>query len=111
MADEKEKSLEMRIAALEDKLSKLMLTEEETEVLEKAARRGVNIPAPGNCVIQQCVQQCVQQCIIQQCIQACYRQQCIRFQCIRQQCVECSCGPCIISGGTGTGVSGFGDLG
>ena len=117
MAEPDKKSLEMRVAELEDKLSKVTFSEDEIKAYQKVASSMAAQPgtaagsapqaSPGiqQCVIQQCVVR--QQCIIQQCI---IRQQCIIQQCIIQQCFECQCGPCQI-GGSGVGGGGFGGLG
>src|SRR5438105_12933036 len=90
---EEQKSLEMRVAELEDKLSKVL-----------PAEGAGAAPIPAVCAIQQCI---ISQCIIHQCIIS----QCIR-PCIIQQCYECSCGPCAATGGSGmVGGAGFGGLG
>lgn len=93
---EEQKSLEMRVAELEDKLNKLMPG-------EGAAAAPVSLCVAQQCVIHPCI---VSQCIIHQCI----INQCIR-PCIVQQCFECSCGPCSPMGGVGPGGSSFGGLG
>jgi hypothetical protein len=107
MPEEKEaKTLEMRVAELEDKLSKVTFTEEELAAARKVATAMPAVPAAlcviSSCVIHQCI---VHQCIIHQCIIS----QCIQ-QCIRQ-CFECSCGPCAVGGGSLGRAGGFGTLG
>jgi len=99
------KSLEMRVAELEDKLSKVHITEEEMKAYHKVssvlgAKAGGAAPGiPQVCVIAQCIirHPCViYNCLIHQCIQ----------QCIN----ECGGGACIASSGGATG-GGFGTLG
>jgi hypothetical protein len=138
MADKKEseKTLEMRVAELEDKLKGLQITEEEMKAYNKvaalmggaAASPGLeaagiaapgSIPTPDNCVISQCVractvvqpctvvQQCIRQCVINQCIRACTIRACTIRQCCIQDCInECGGG-----GGGFMGGGGFGSLG
>jgi hypothetical protein len=107
------KTLEMRVAELEDKLARVTVSEEEMAAAGKVAAV-TSTASPATCVISQCIQQCVisqciQQCVISQCIiQHCIISNCIR-QCIKQ-CFECSCGPCLTGGG-GVGGAGFGGLG
>jgi hypothetical protein len=100
MAEGKEKSLEMRVAEIEDKLSKLHITEDEMKTYQKvAAALGTGAPAAtgANPSIVGCV---IRTCIIRTCI--------ISIQCIN----ECTCGPCNVGGtGGGLGGSGFGGLG
>jgi hypothetical protein len=114
MAEKKEsKTLEMRVAELEDKISKVHITEDEMRTFQKVSAAlgpgaGTALQcAVAQCIVQQCLQ-CIHQCIIQQCIQQCIIQQCIRAQCIRQCINECAqCGGPIGGGGGG----GFGGLG
>ena len=105
MAEDKPKSLEMRVAELEDKLSKIHITEEEMKAYHKVASLtghggAAAGPAlsPQLCVISRCV-------ISPGCI--------IRPTCIIRpacECFECGgCGPCA-AGGTGFG-GGFGSFG
>lgn len=105
MADEKTKSLEMRVAELEDKLSKLHISEEEMKTYQKvasllgtgatgeAAAAAPTQAAPSiiSCIIRTCI---IRTCIIRTCI----------INCIN----ECSCGP---GGVGGLGGAGFGGLG
>jgi hypothetical protein len=104
MADTK--TLEMRVAELEDKLSKVHITEDEMKTYHKVAAALAPAAAtaalsPQLCVVSQCVIN--HPCISPQCIIQC-------IQCIRQCIRECTCGPCIQSGGGGLG-GGFGTLG
>jgi hypothetical protein len=100
MAEPKEKSLEMRVAELEDKLSKLHITEDEMKAYQKVssllgAGTGGAEAAEGASTaasIRTCI---IRTCIIRTCIIVCIN--------------ECTCGPCIIGGG-GVG-GGFGGLG
>jgi hypothetical protein len=115
MADEKPdlKSLEMRIAAIEDKLSKLNISEEDLKTYQRvsaalgggteAAAAGPAIPAPDACQVCQITRQrlvCINRGIIPR--------QIVRF------CVECNeCGPCACgqAGGGFSGGGGFGGFG
>ncbi len=118
-----EKTLEMRLAALEDKISGMQVTEEEMRAYHKVASMigGHAAPAAGTeaagmlplhptpCVIAQCV---VHQCTIRACtvvqhctIRACtVVQQCTIRACTIEQCInECGPGlPGITGGGFGT---------
>jgi len=113
------KTLEMRVAELEDKLSKVYITEDEMKAYQKVAAAvgssagnacvsaagGAGALTPQVCSIQPCV---VAQCIRSQCI---IQPHCIIQPCIIQPCIrECVCGPCILGGGGGVG-GGFGTLG
>jgi hypothetical protein len=121
MADSKEsKSLEMRIAELEDKLSKVHITEDEMKAYHKvsslmgsgaaasspcvAAKPGVS----SSCVAHSCVTACVvhQSCVVRACILHCVVQQCVN--CIAQCINECNASG---QGGGGVGGGGFGTLG
>lgn len=115
MAENKEqKSLEMRVAELEDKLSKIHITEDEMKAFHKVSSllgttstptSAVPIPAAG------CIVDCVGGCITE-CTRACtILRHCtvLRFcTIIRQQCFECGggCAP-----GGGFSGAGFGSLG
>jgi hypothetical protein len=107
------KTLEMRMAELEDKLSKVYITEDEMKAYHKVASAlGSAAGASGTALSPQV---CVAACTIHHaCITAnCIIQQCVISACIRQQCInECSCGPCapMLQGGIGRG-GGFGTLG
>ena len=107
MADEKSdvKSLEMRLAALEDKLSKLNISEEDMKTYERVASAlgapAAATPTPDNCQVCQISRQrlvCINRGIIPR--------QIIRF------CFECGeCGPCGMGGGGFSGGGGFGGFG
>ena len=108
MADEKSdvKSLEMRLAALEDKLSKLNISEEDMKTYERVANALGAQPAgltpnPDTCQVCQISRQrlvCINRGIIPR--------QIIRF------CYECGeCGPCAMGGGGFSGGGGFGGFG
>ncbi len=108
MADEK-KTLEMRVAELEDKLSQVHITEEEMATYNKvAAKLGAASPtAAAPCV--QCTQcaQCLPQPIVAQCIHCIIRpiiKPIYWADCIQQ---------CFTGGGGGGlgGGGGFGGLG
>jgi hypothetical protein len=107
MADDKSdaKSLEMRLAALEDKLAKLSISEEDMKTYERVANalggsQTAAQPAPDTCQVCHITRQrlvCINRGIIPR--------QIIRF------CNECQCGPCNMGGGGFSGGGGFGDLG
>jgi hypothetical protein len=111
----KEKSLEMRVAELEDKLAKLNITEEEMKAFQKvssllgggAAGAGAGFTEAGAAVpMPQTAPSSIISCIIRTCIiRTCIIRTCI-INCIN----ECTCGPCIAGGG-GVGGAGFGGLG
>jgi hypothetical protein len=102
--DPKAKSLEMRVAAIEDKLAKLNITEEEMKTYEKVSSLmggGVGAVSPQGPSPQVCTIARNRQIITY----------CWRSPGIIQSC-ECSCGPCIQSGGGGSGFTGgFGGFG
>lgn len=128
---DREKTLELRVAELEDKLKGLQITEEEMAAYNKVVSLmgvapqvatqdpsiGTQIPAPGNCVISQCirsciVQQCIRSCIIHQCIRACtVVNQCTIRACTIQDCINECGGGCAPGGGGFIGGGGFGALG
>jgi hypothetical protein len=111
-----EKTLEMRVAELEDKLKGLQVTEEEMKAYNKVAAlmggasagdvaaRAPSVPSPYSCIVQQCIRACT---VVQQCIRPCT----VINQCtIVQQCIR----PCIISdciNECGGGLPGAGGLG
>ena len=132
MAEEtKGQTLEMRVAALEDKLTGMNVTEEEMRAYQKVASLmgaqagaapGAGALAPAACVTQCVISACtvvhqctiractiVQQCTIRACtvVQQCTVQQCTIRACTIEQCInECSGG---LPGGPIGG--GFGTLG
>jgi hypothetical protein len=114
-----QKTLEMRVAELEDRLAKVHVSEEEMKTYQKVASLvGGQAPAVHSaCIAAACVQQCVisqciiSQCIISQCIvRQCVIRQCIVAQCIIQQCIN-ECGGGCAPGGGLAGGGGFGGLG
>ena len=97
------KSLEMRVAELEDKLSKVHITEEEMKAYQKVSsvmgfKAGGAAPGiPQVCTIAQCI----------------IRPHCTIYNCIIYQCIQCinECGGgCIVASGGASG-GGFGTLG
>jgi hypothetical protein len=109
MADPKgsdeSKSLEMRIAQLEDKLTKMHITEEEMRAYEKvsalmggAAATGADPNlSPQVCQISRSRLVCINRGVV--------ARQIVRF------CFECTCGPCNPEGGGFSGGGGFGGFG
>lgn len=89
---EQQKSLEMRVAELEDKLSKIYITEDEIKAYQKVV--GLLGGASGFCFL--CRWPPIPPC-------AC-RYPCVCF------CFECG-GGCFPGGGSGSGGGGFGSLG
>lgn len=117
MADEKAaKSLEMRIAAIEDKLAKLNITEEEMKTYEKVSSLlgvgGAETAAAGAGPVAGPVCQVCQVCQISRSRLVCINRGIIPRQIVRF-CVECNeCGPCACgSGGGFSGGGGFGGFG
>jgi hypothetical protein len=101
-------TLEMRVAAIEDKLAALQITEQEMAAYRKVASLlagGQAGPATGPAAAAPALSPIV--CVI---YQPCVRYQpCYRFQ----PCIyECTCGPCACtqqySAGTGSGFGSFG---
>jgi hypothetical protein len=92
MADEK-KTLEMRVAELEDKLAQVHISEDEMATFHKvAAKLGTAAPCtPASGVHQSCIAS-QQPCVAQQ---PCIAQQCVVHPCIVQQCHQCTIFPCI----------------
>ena len=104
------KSLEMRVAELEDKLAKLHITEDEMKAYQKVSSAlGASAGAASGGIPQVCT---IAQCVIRpQCI---IRPNCIIYNCIIHQCIqqcinECG-GGCLPGAGGGT-AGGFGTLG
>jgi hypothetical protein len=98
------KSLEMRVAELEDKLAKVHITEEEMKAYHKvAAAMGAGAGVASGPVTALTPRLCtIANCLI--------RPNCIIYNCIIYQCVnECGGGACIASSGGAAG--GFGTLG
>jgi hypothetical protein len=108
MAESKksEKSIEMRLAEIEDKLAQLHITEEEMKTFQKVANAlgmgggaqaaAGDRPAPSPALpISRGIGPVCRVCII-------------RWVCI---CNECTCGPCNLGGGGGGFGGGFGGFG
>jgi hypothetical protein len=108
----KEKTLEMRVAELEDKLSKIHITEEELKAYQKvSALIGGGAAAAGASPAAGCVVDCSGGCINECAIRACTIRNCtiIRYCTIIRSCTfECG-GGCAPGGGFFGG--GFGSLG
>ena len=113
---EQRPTLEMRVAAIEDKLASLQITEQEMAAYQKVAAllTGGQVAAPAAAApaaAAPALSQIV--CILPTCIrsQTCIRYPtCIRYTCI---CYECTCGPCSactpqFSAGYGPGFGAFG---
>lgn len=118
MAEDKDKtakSLEARVAELEDKLAKIHVTEEEMKAYQKVASltgtAHAASPAAG-CVVD-CSGGCINECMIRACtiVRNCtiIRNCTIFRQCIFD-CFECG-GGCAPGGGGFMGGGGFGSFG
>lgn len=117
MADERandQKSLEMRIAELEDKLSKMHITEDEMKAYQKVSALVGSAQPNAGCIVD-CSSGCINECTIRTCTIARFctvvRTCTIARQCtiIRQCTYECfECGGGAPGGGFG---GGFGSLG
>ena len=121
----KEKSLEMRVAELEDKLSKVHITEEEMQAYQKvsallggggggAGAAGIGGASPQAGCILDCVGGCINECAIRACtiIRNCTIRACTIRACTIRACTyECG-GNCDPGGGGGFfGGGGFGGFG
>ena len=120
----KEKTLEMRVAELEDKLSQMHITEEEMKAYQKvsalmggggagtsAAGAGGVSPQAG-CILD-CVGGCINECAIRACtiIRSCTIRACTIRACTIRACTfECG-GNCDPGGGGLIGGGGFGGFG
>jgi len=107
MADESKsgqpKTLEMRVAELEDKLSKIHITEDEMKAYQKVSSL-VGQQAQPSLSPQVCVLNCIVRCVI--------TPGCITSTCIHQTCIyECTCGPCSCVAQSKVPGGGFGTLG
>ena len=109
---EQAKTLEMRVAELEDKLSKIHISEDELKAYHKVnslmGGQAVAEAAPAATTAQLSPQVCtiarsISRSITPRSISPINRG-------IIGECYECSCGPCLQSGGGGF-TSGFGGLG
>lgn len=120
MADQpKEKSLEMRVAELEDKLAQVHITEDEMKAFQKVssllgggATAGGTTPAPNAGCVLDCLGGCINECQIRACaIRACTIRSCTIRACTIRACTfECG-GNCDPGGGGIIGGGGFGGLG
>lgn len=115
---EQQKSLEMRVAELEDKLSKIHITEDEMKAYHKVSsllgQSATVANSPGS-VAAGCILDCIGGCINECAIRACTIRQCTiaRLCTIIRSCTfECG-GGCAPGGFGGGGFSGggFGSLG
>ena len=106
-----ERSIEMRLAEIEDKLSQMHITEEEMKAYQKVASMmggGMGMQAAGPGTGTQAVNRAIAGPII--------RYPILRYVCTclcpcgPGFCNECTCGPCIQGGGGGFG-GGFGGFG
>jgi hypothetical protein len=109
-----QKSLEMRVAELEDKLSKVHITEEELKAYQKVSSLlGTSAASPrAGCVVD-CSGGCINECMIRACtiVRNCTI---IRYCTIVRQCIfDCvaECGGGCAPGGGGAAGGGFGSLG
>jgi hypothetical protein len=125
-----EKTLEMRVAELEDRLSKVHITEEEMKTYQKVAglvgavsptpNVGCGIsPMPNAGCVQDCIGGCINECAIRACTIARYctiarnctiARYCTIIRNCTNECFECGGGGGFGSGG-GFGGGGFGSLG
>lgn len=126
MADEpkgsEERSIEMRVSELEDKLAQMHITEDELKAFQKVSRLIGPGAQPGaaaggggqvsaGCILDCAVSGCLTECLIRQC--TIVRQCTVVRQCtiVRQctfECFECGGGA---PGGGFIGGGGFGGLG
>jgi hypothetical protein len=132
---EEEKSLEMRVSELEDKLAQVHVTEDEMRAFQKVSQlmgmggQAAAAPAPApaalppgggvaaGCIVDCAISSCWNECLIRQCtiVRQCTVRQCTIRQCtiVRACTVECfECGGgCAPGGGGLIGGGGFGTLG
>ncbi len=117
MADPKSpdqpKSLEMRVAELEDKLSKVHITEDEMKAFQKVSSLLGSGQAPAETAVpaSAAAQLSPQVCVVSRAVNRSVSPRSISpvNRGIIGECFECSCGPCSQSGGGFGG--GFGGLG
>jgi hypothetical protein len=130
-----EKSIEMRVAELEDKLAQMHITEDELKAFNKVAgmmglaprapAAGPAAEAPGaggqaaaagpvssGCILDCAVSGCLTECLIRQCtiVRACTIRNCTIVRACTNECFECG-GGCAPGGGGFFGGGGFGGLG
>jgi hypothetical protein len=120
MADKPtEKSLEMRVAELEDKLAKVHISEEEMKAYQKVSAllgsggggTGAGGTTAAGCILD-CSGGCINECAIRACtIRACTIRACTIRACTIRACTfECG-GNCDPGGGGLIGGGGFGGFG
>ena len=116
MADPKapeQKTLEMRVAELEDKLSKLHISEEEMKAYHKvnSLLGGAAAPAEAVAPVAAAPHLSPQVCTVSRAVSRSISPRGITpvNRGIISECYECTCGPCATSGGGFSG--GFGGLG
>ena len=111
MADPKsEKTIEMRLAEIEDKLAQMHITEEEMKAYHKvSALMGGGGPSPAAGCVVDCSGGCISECAIRACTIVRY---CtiIRYCTILRSCTF-ECGGGCAPGGGGFPGGGFGSLG
>jgi len=113
MAEEKKesKTLEMRVAELEDKLAKMHVTEEEMKAYEKVS----SLMGSGAAATATSTSPCVAtSCTIRPCtVRPCVIRPCVIRPCIIHPCWECihECGGGCLPGGGSMGGGGFGSFG
>jgi hypothetical protein len=115
MAEQKQpdKTIEMRLAEIEDKLSQLHITEEEMKAYQKVSNAlGMGGAAPAAMGAQSAAQLPIG---INRGISPIHRVCIIRWNCTCicpcGPCYECTCGPCSGGGGGGGFGGGFGGFG
>jgi hypothetical protein len=109
--DKTEKTIEMRLAELEDKVSKIHITEEEIKAYQKVASMlggGGAAEAQADPTMGAAAASSIQ-CIIPRQIWRGITPRIVPRRGI--ECYECSCGPCNMGGGGGFGGGGFGGFG
>jgi hypothetical protein len=111
---QQEKSIEMRVAELEDKLNQMHVSEEDMATYQRVAG-ALGQAAPGtaaaSCVVS--CSGCLNECLVRACT---ITQQCTVLQCIIRHCIIRDCWECFeCGGGWGPagpiGRGGFGRLG
>jgi hypothetical protein len=105
-------TLEMRVAAIEDKLAGLQITEQEMATYQKVAA----LLAGGQAAAPAAAAPVAVAPALSPIVCTCVRYTCIRYTCIRYTCIcyECTCGPCggctpQFSAGFGSGFGAFGN--
>jgi len=120
MAEQKpDKTIEMRLAEIEDKLSQMHITEEEMKAYQKVSNAlGMGAATMGSAATMGPQAAAAQQQIgINRGISPIFRVCIIRWNCTcicpcgPGVCNECTCGPCAAGGGGGGFGGGFGGFG